>query len=113
MVRKCGALLRSTSRSFSPLATRNSESSVPILQFASPRERTTGATGPIFPSWINRASYDLCPRCIAGARQYFSVGVGFSYVGYGEVVETTEDHKERPGLRHHHLRDLYAASWVF
>ena len=72
----------------------------------------TGATGPIFPSWINCASYDLCPRYIAGARQYCSVGAGFSYVDYCEVVETTEDRKERPGLRHHHLRDLYAASFL-
>lgn len=31
------------------------------------------------------------PHCTACAEELYSVGVGFSYADYGEVVETTED----------------------
>lgn len=36
-------------------------------------------------------SRKLLPHCITHVEEFCSVGVGFSYADYGEVVETTED----------------------
>ena len=51
-------------------------------------------------SWNNEANIFFLDQpyvtrlfsiCIAHAEEFRSVGVGFSYADYGEVVETTED----------------------